>query len=183
MDFHIQIQRGFTLVEMMITLAIAAISITLAVPGFQSMIERNRVAASINNFVSHLHHARAEAIKIGEWVMLCPSNNGASCISDYTQWGRGYIEFVDENRDRARGDDEQVLGYFQGDEKAITIHSSSSHRKTIAYRPSGRAWSFNTTVRFCAENDAKHNRTVIISATGRPRVDTKMPDGSAIACN
>ena len=123
-----------------------------------------------------------EAIKRNEWVMLCPSSDGAACIRDYTQWGEGYMVFVDANRNKLRDEPEPLLSYFQG-YPGITIHSSSNHRNTIAYRPSGRAWGFNTTVRFCAERDTKNNRIVTISATGRPRTTKNMPGGSEIECS
>ena len=182
MDFRYRKNTGITLLETVIAVAVASITLAFAVPAFQSLVERNRVAASVNTFVSHLHHARAEAIKRLEWVMLCPSSDGVTCTADYTQWGAGYIVFVDASRNRLREEPELLLSYFQG-YPGITIHSSSNHRNTIAYRPSGRAWGFNTTVRFCAEHNQKNNRIVSISATGRPRTIETMPGGSAIECS
>lgn len=182
MEFHKQKQQGFTLVEILVAVSIAAIALALAAPGFQSMIEKNRVAHSTNTFLSHLHSARAEAIKQGERVMLCPSSDGRSCITDFRGWGEGYIVFVDSDHDRERGDDERVLGHFQGEERGVVIQTSSSHRDVIGYRASGRAWGFNTTVRFCSEKEPKYNKTVVISSTGRPRVSNSMTDGSAVSC-
>ena len=182
MEFRPCKQTGVTLLEMVIAVAISAITLAIAIPAFQPLIERNRVAASVNTFVSHLHHARAEAIKRLEWVMLCPSSDGVTCTANHTKWGEGYMVFVDTSRNRLRDESELILSYFPG-YRGITIHSSSNHRNTIAYRPGGRAWGFNTTVRLCAEHGTKNNRIVSISPTGRPRTLKSMLDGSPITCS
>ena len=181
MDFQASNQGGLTLLEMLTAIAIGAITLAIAVPGYQSLVERNRMASSVNTFVTHLYQARAEAVNRGEWVALCPSSDGTTCLEDHTQWGMGYLVFVDQDRNKRRDPEEPVLSHTQGDKDRIVIQSSSRHRRTLAYRPSGRAWGFNTTVRFCSEYDAKNNRTVVISATGRPRVNTTTSSGS-ISC-
>ena len=70
--------RGFTLIELMITLAVAAILLTVAVPSFQTLIKRNALTARTNNFIADLHFARGEAAKRGSDVSVCPSSNGTT---------------------------------------------------------------------------------------------------------
>jgi type IV fimbrial biogenesis protein FimT len=182
MDFRSTNTTGFTLVELLISLSIASILMASAAPSFQSFLERSRMSTSTNAFISHLHLARAEAINRKRRVILCPSSNGLECIADYTQWARGYILFVDEDDNRERNDGEQLIRYVQDEGNGITIYSSSNYRKVVAYYPTGMAYGFNTTIRFCARTSESINRAVIISATGRPRLSKSMSDGGEIEC-
>lgn len=86
--------RGFTLVELMITLALAAIILSLAVPGFQDIIRNNRAATQANELVAALGLARSEAVRRGARVSLCPSTDQASCTGG-TDWADGWIVFLD----------------------------------------------------------------------------------------
>jgi len=183
MEFRSSNTTGFTLVELITTLSISSMLMTAAVPGFQSLIERNRIAASVNLFLSHLYQARSEAVKRESFVTLCPSSDGISCVADYTQWAKGYIVFVDEDKSKQRDTNEQLISFYQGEDNKIKIHSSSNFRKVVSYYPTGRAWGYNTTIRFCAKIDEDHNRALIIASTGRPRTSNRMPDGSKIVCN
>ena len=183
MDFHRINAAGFTLLELISTLAIGSILVTAAVPAYQSFIERSRMAASVNLFMSHLYQARSEAIKRERYVTLCPSSNGSDCIADYTQWAKGYIVFIDSNKDKERDINERVLSYFEGEDDKLLIHSSSNYRKVVTYYPTGRAWNFNTTIRICSKLSDEYNRAVIIASTGRPRVSKVMADGSNVVCD
>ena len=183
MDFRKISNAGFTLVELVITLTIASIILVAVIPGFQSFIERNRIRASVNVFVTHLQLARSETVKRNRFVVLCPSSDGASCIPDYTQWAKGYIVFVDYDRNKLRDNNEPLLKYYQGEKEKVTIYSSSNYRRIVAYYPSGMAWGLNTSIRFCAKVSDANNRVVIISNTGRPRLSKVMPDGRTISCS
>jgi type IV fimbrial biogenesis protein FimT len=160
-----------------------SILIVSTIPGLQSFIESNRIRASVNVFVTHLQLARSEAIKRNRFVVLCPSSDGASCIADYTQWAKGYIVFVDVDRNKRRENSEKLISYYQGEANRVEIYSSSNSRRVVAYYPSGMAWGLNTTIRFCARVADRNNRAVIISNTGRPRLGRFMPDGSSIRCS
>ena len=86
---------GFTLIELMITLAIVAIVLAVGVPSFQGMMRNNRAITNANDFLSSLNVARGEAIKrgIGWRVVMCPGTAAGGCAG--TAWGSGWIVFVD----------------------------------------------------------------------------------------
>jgi prepilin-type N-terminal cleavage/methylation domain-containing protein len=97
--------RGVTLIELMVTIAVSAILLTIGVPSFNDMLQRNRASAEVNSWLSHLAFARSEAIKRGKVVALCATDEsvavdspGKECGSD---WSKGVMTFVDVNRNLA----------------------------------------------------------------------------------
>ena len=86
--------RGFTLLEMLMTMAIAAILLTIAIPSFRYVTNSNRIAGELNGLLGDLQFARAEAIKEGRTVSVCVSNDGATCANS-TSWQSGWIVFSD----------------------------------------------------------------------------------------
>lgn len=86
------IHKGFTLIELMITILVMAIVLMLAVPSFTTMIVNNRSIALGEDLASALNFARSEAVKRGRIVSICASNDGATCAGNWTD---GYIAFVD----------------------------------------------------------------------------------------
>ncbi len=84
--------KGFSLIELMVVLSVAGILLTVAVPSFVSLIQRNRVSTEVNGFIGDLQFARSEAIKQGLAVSVCPSSSGTSCLKTNT-WQAGWIVF------------------------------------------------------------------------------------------
>lgn len=81
------LNKGFTLVEMMVTVVVLAIVITVAVPSFASLITSNRLTAEANDSLSAFYLARAEAIKLNQTVRLCHSADGVQCsVAPNTGW-------------------------------------------------------------------------------------------------
>lgn len=91
---------GFTLVELMITLFIISILLTVGLPSLRSYSQSNQLVAASNELLSALHIARSEAIRLNSRVSICESSNGTSCATTGS-WENGWIVFVDANGDRA----------------------------------------------------------------------------------
>ncbi|MEP6546517.1 MAG: GspH/FimT family pseudopilin [Gammaproteobacteria bacterium] len=85
---------GFTMIEMVMTIAIATIVMTLAIPSFRYVTNSNRIAGEINGLLGDLQLARAEAIKEGRPVTVCTSTDGTTCAGS-TAWQSGWIVFPD----------------------------------------------------------------------------------------
>lgn len=80
--------RGFTLIELMVTIAVAAVLLAIAVPSFTSVINGNRLTGEANELVASLQLARSEAVRRNMQVIVCSSSNGATCADspNWTQW-------------------------------------------------------------------------------------------------
>lgn len=87
-------QTGFTLIELMVVVALVAILVAIATPSFVSLIQSNRVSAEVNSFAGDLQFARSEAIKQGIPVSVCASSDGKNCLGSNT-WQSGWIVFSD----------------------------------------------------------------------------------------
>ncbi len=90
---HLARAAGFTMVEMLMTMAIAIIVLTIGVPSFRYVTNSNRIAGELNGLLGDLQFARAEAIKEGTNVTVCTSSNGTSC-SNSTTWQGGWIVYT-----------------------------------------------------------------------------------------
>jgi len=86
--------HGFSLIELMITIALAGILMAVAAPSMQKMFKTNRVQTEASSFVGDLMLARTEAIKRGQNVSVCVSSNGVDCLTTNT-WNQGWIVFSD----------------------------------------------------------------------------------------
>jgi type IV fimbrial biogenesis protein FimT len=85
---------GFTMVEMLMTIAIATIVMALAIPSFRYVTNSNRVSAEVNGLLGDLQFARAEAIKEGRPVTVCVSTDRLTCTGG-PNWQGGWIAFSD----------------------------------------------------------------------------------------
>lgn len=85
---------GLSLVELMITLAVGVILLTIATPSFVNMAQNNRAATQTNELLSALHIARSEAATRGVPVSVCASANALTCATA-GDWPKGWIVFTD----------------------------------------------------------------------------------------
>ncbi len=86
--------RGFTLLELMITIVVAAILVAIALPGFRDLIHRNQVSSASNALLASLSYARTEAITRGQIVSMCPGSKASGCASGGTVYDTGWIVYT-----------------------------------------------------------------------------------------
>lgn len=174
MGSHRQAERGFTLGELLTTLAVVGISTALVVPSFDTVMSNNRRAAGVNQLVSTMHVARSEAITRNTQVTLCPSSDGQSCTAG-TDWNDGWIYFADEDRDETVDAGEVVLGGGPGMGGRLDVQSTE-FADYLAYRPNGRvlgsasAATNSGQFNFCDHRGEDFARVLLINTTGEPRL-------------
>ena len=172
--------RGFTLWELLCTLSVSALLLGLGVPSFHRFLLDGRRTADVNAFVLAVQLARTEAAKRGEAVVLCPSRDGSRCANDEKGYGAGWIVFYDrDSKSPPQRSDAEPLIYAY---RPATTGSIVGNRPYFDFRPTMRR-STNGTLVFCDERGGSAARAVIVSYTGRPRVDTVDSDGKRLGCS
>ena len=147
-------QQGFTLVELMITLAVAAILMTIAIPSFTTTIKNNRLTTQANELITSLNYARSEAIKRGASVTL-------NSTSTNTNWHSGWT-IKDNGSNTLRN-----FAAFEGNSTLVADNSTS----ILTYKSTGFLSGANAiTFTLCDDRTGETGRTILISLTGRARV-------------
>lgn len=173
--------RGITLIELITTLAVLAVSLAVIVPGWAGLTERSRVTTAANQLLAQLRYARNEAVHRRRPVSLCPSDDGAHCSGDASGWQRGYLVFVDLDGNRDRSSAEPLLQRRGPDVPGMRIHSTAG-RPAIRFQPDGASWSSNTTISVCLGDDPGSHRAVVLYGSGRARVDRQLPGDRPVTC-
>lgn len=157
-------ETGFTVIELMVTLAVAVVLLTMAVPAFNTFVQNNRITAQANDLVTAINLSRDEALKRRSTVTVCSSADGSSCAGN---WHDGWIVFTDDNADSVVNGTDQVLrawGALAGG-ATITTTPTSLRYSGIGLVNTGAV--FQLRIPDCTGNLA---RDISVSVTGQPSV-------------
>ncbi len=176
-------QRGFSLIELMTILGVAAVLFTIAGPALQQFTNNSRRTGAINNFVSSMHIARNTAITTNARVTMCASEALATC--ELVAWNQGWIVFSDLNSNQVVDAGETIVGSSAG-YNGLAIQSGQ-FPTFVMYRPTGRAMTVSVTgnsgeFTVCDSRGAEHAKAVIMDLSGRPRISTTSMTGDPLTC-
>lgn len=168
---------AFTLIELLITISIIAITFNLAIPSFGQAMDRSKVSANAQRLTQTLQSARLKAISSNNKVTLCPIDNALVCGSD---WSTGYMSFVDNNGDRQYDNDDELLyQYYSEDEKFSLSWRAFGFKKSLQWTGTGITNHQNGSFELCYDNKADMSRALFLTKAGRIR-HSKDTDGDDI---
>jgi type IV fimbrial biogenesis protein FimT len=202
--------QGFTLLELMITVTLAAVVLGIGIPSFSQFLRNNKMASVANDLLGGIQTARTEAIKRqlpGGGIAICPSANpddaNPSCLADTTRQFNGWIAFIDADnncdRDTANPMVEALVrtgSRVDLDNTATRYVKSVADGSCISFAPTGflRTTSRQTATRvmFCDERgnvvqpgmNQSFVRGIDITQTGRARITRDVTEISTfgVAC-
>jgi len=179
-------QTGFTLIELMVTMGIAAILLTVAVPSFQTTIANNRLATQTNNLVTDVNIARSEAVKRGTSVLLCssatPNAATPTCTGAGNTWTSGWLVFVDTDASGAFDAGDTLIKVGQTSDGTTTVRATTG-LNTFTYLADGtNASAAVSSFAICDNRGANFGRQVRINPTGRPRLITGSSSAAISSC-
>lgn len=161
-------QTGFTLIELMVTIAVLGILLSIGIPSYQNMVLNSRITAQANQVITALNYARSEAVKRAAPATVCSTNGGAACAGS-TNWSTGWLVFADANGNGVVNAGETVLRVWPALNTGNTLNTGKDLRVTFA--ASGFATGFNDTFRLCDKRGTAEARSIVINSMGRSYVE------------
>lgn len=172
MDYNIHMNKnnhGFTLIELIVVMAVFAILVAIAAPSYTAFTDSSRRASQVNVFNGSLSYARSEAIKRNSTVSVCARSAGAETCSGLNNWKDGWLVFDDINNNGLFAAPDTLLRVFDPTTSGSTITKKVAPY-TVTYRGSGFI-SAASEFKYCSGGSrATDARAIIVSKTGRSRL-------------
>jgi len=182
--------KGVSLIELLVTLIIVSVLLSVGVPSLKKYMQGSQLIASSNELLSAFHVARSESVKGNARVTICSSSDGTSC-SDSASWRDGWVVFFDRNGDGAgTGAACAAAGVAGGDcllrahdgftDKLLSVSGEDSNSAAITEftfsargLPTVGGISRSGTFSICSFDDDDNvlgSRAVVLSLSGRVRI-------------
>jgi type IV fimbrial biogenesis protein FimT len=153
---------GFTVIELMFVLALAAVLLTIGAPALTTMVINNRISTAASDLMSDFTFARATAVARSQRVGICASDDQATCSG--SSWGQGWIIYMDVNSNGDfDGAPETIVRVRDPLAAGMTV-TPTPNTLGIVFRPSGPADAART---FQVCKSGFVGRNVVLNATGR----------------
>lgn len=169
---------GYSLYELLITLGLFGLMLTLGIPSMGNIVADHRLRTEVDALFHAIHHARKESVVRRRVMTICPTRDGVSC-GDRADWSAGWMLFVNVDRDQpaVRDDNEPIVRYFEvrPENRVLANRSSFSLRST-------QLRATNGTFVFCDRAGRGRPRALVVSYTGRPRVAYEDTRGRPYRC-
>lgn len=162
-------QGGFTLLELITTMAIAAIVLSVGVPSFRGVIMDNRLVSQANQIVTSIKIARSAAVRYQRNATVCASSNFDAAVpscSASNDWSNGWIVWVDKDRD-ATTDANEIISVFGPIHSASSLNSGAPG---FTYDARGFAATGGGDLTLCDNRTAETGRLIRVNAVGRTNV-------------
>lgn len=168
--------KGFSLIELLITLTVSAIILSVGVPSLIKIIERSEFRSELSLLHRTISMGHAKAAMNGWTVALCPLDAANECTND---WEQTLTLFEDRNRNQKKETNEPILYLLEANDDDRVMRRFSRNAP-ITFNPQGNAFGFNGTLTYCQNGSSTLGGTIIIANTGRVRPgEDKNHDGIA----
>ncbi|MBT8435460.1 MAG: GspH/FimT family protein [Gammaproteobacteria bacterium] len=160
---------GFTLLELLITLALISVLVAVAIPSMRAFSQNDRLTTNINTMIGHLAYARSEAVKRHAQVSLCVSNDTVGCTGG--NWEDGWIIYVDADANGtydAATVNEDILRVQQTLDGNNAFTPSAAYGNQVTYDNRGFVTATGSFL-LCDNRSGDFGKTITISNTGRVR--------------
>ena len=169
---------GYSLLELLMTIAVAALILTLGLPSVGALKARNAQRVELDALFHAVHLARKASIMRKQVVALCPTRDGRRC-SPGRDWSGGFLVFENGDRDEPPElDDGEILLHRHLAGRSVEI---TANRRGFTLRATFLR-ATNGTLVVCDRAGRVSPRALVISYTGRPRVADRTPRGAAYSC-
>lgn len=181
---------GFTLIEAMITVAVASILLSIAIPSFSQMIERNRISSATNEFMAALMLTRSEAVTRTIPISICASDTGTVCNAALNDYAKGWVIFSDCNSNGqfdaitncdfdgdGTNDKDSVINVHHGFDKLL-IGGSGNAADKFTYGISGRPAIIPLPNFIIGRDNVTIKKKITIALTGRVKVCSTKDNGT-----
>ena len=170
--------RGFTMPELVITLGITAIVMSVAVPSISNIIKDNRLVTQLNSVITDIHYARSAAATRDVRVILCrtadPTADYPSCDGSINNWSSGYLVFADDgnntNNTFETGTDTLLRRGMPSDD-SVRMRTTSTWNNNLEINPNGALNESSTAIMsICDSRGEENGRQISIALNGLPRM-------------
>ena len=162
--------KGFTLLELMVTVGVAAILLSVGVPSFRTVIMDSRLVRDSNQFVGSIALARSSAVRFQRNATICTSANFDAAVptcAAVTDWSNGWIVWVDKDRDGATDANEILSVYAPIND--TTVFSAPTATQ-FSYDARGFGTSPADTLTMCDNRSGEMGRSIKVNNGGRANV-------------
>lgn len=167
-------QRGFTLIEQIMVLAIMAALAGAAAPPMHALLGRNRMQSAQMELMAGLQHARGMAVQTGARMVFCPTRDNNRCSGE-AQWDGGWLLGIDRDRDNQPDGAPLRVG---GGQARVVIRSTAG-RRHVAFQPDGSSPGSNLSLVICEAGGSGSPLSVVVSNSGRVRGANATPAQAA----
>ncbi|MCP5019055.1 MAG: prepilin-type N-terminal cleavage/methylation domain-containing protein [Ketobacter sp.] len=174
-------KNGFTIIELMLTILILSVTLSLGVPSFVNTVKNNRITSQANALIGAISFARSESVKLNDQdVTLCGSSDQSTCNT--SQLELGWILFADADSNGTRNGSEVILRIGEPLAGGNTLRLRGFGSTSLISFDSRGSLSSSGTFTLCDDRGAEEAKAIVVNISGqtRPARDDDNPTDSIV---